>query len=245
MNNFPRISTPFWIIKICITMLGEMVGLIFCQALDNSYASLMMILISLLFLVLIKNGVFIQQRFVSYWINMLAASITGTMLFIFMDKAFELDFITNIAILIFIFSIALMFVYLLERKIITDKPLHIENNISFWLIIIFANTIGYSFSDFLIDNFSLHFSDGTMFIISLLILIVSATFFTKISRVFLFWSAFVLTQPLGTTFNDLLLEPIDKGGLGISYIDTSLALLIILIGLLLYSKKDNNIFLRE
>ena len=39
---------------------------------------------------------------------------------------------------------------------------------------------------------------------------------TNISRVFLFWAAFILTRPLGATFGDLLDKPQHSGGFDIS-----------------------------
>jgi len=39
---------------------------------------------------------------------------------------------------------------------------------------------------------------------------------TSISRTLLFWSAFILTRPLGATLGDWLDKPLDEGGLGIS-----------------------------
>ena len=36
---------------------------------------------------------------------------------------------------------------------------------------------------------------------------------TKVSRVALFWAAFILTRPLGATVGDFLDKPVSKGGL--------------------------------
>ena len=38
-------------------------------------------------------------------------------------------------------------------------------------------------------------------------------FVTRISRVALFWAAFILTRPLGATVGDFLDKPVAKGGL--------------------------------
>ena len=39
---------------------------------------------------------------------------------------------------------------------------------------------------------------------------------TNVSRVFLFWAAFILTRPLGATVGDLLDKPVHDGGLALS-----------------------------
>jgi uncharacterized membrane-anchored protein len=47
--------------------------------------------------------------------------------------------------------------------------------------------------------------------------VVAALFFwTRISRVALFWIAFILTRPLGATVGDFLDKPFNHGGLNLS-----------------------------
>ncbi len=41
-------------------------------------------------------------------------------------------------------------------------------------------------------------------------------FWTSLSRVALFWAAFILTRPLGATVGDFLDKPIENGGLALS-----------------------------
>ena len=49
-----------------------------------------------------------------------------------------------------------------------------------------------------------------------LALLAAAYFFTNISRVFLFWAAFILTRPLGASVGDFLDKPVSDGGLAFS-----------------------------
>jgi uncharacterized membrane-anchored protein len=59
---------------------------------------------------------------------------------------------------------------------------------------------------------------------AMLVLLAALYFWTNISRVFLFWAAFILTRPLGATVGDFLDKPISKGGLELSRPIASLAL---------------------
>jgi len=45
---------------------------------------------------------------------------------------------------------------------------------------------------------------------------VALYYWTKVSRVFLFWAAFILTRPLGATVGDFLDKPRAEGGLAFS-----------------------------
>ena len=49
------------------------------------------------------------------------------------------------------------------------------------------------------------------------LVVVAALYYkSKVSCVWLFWSAFILTRPLGSTVGDSLDEPLDHGGLNLS-----------------------------
>ena len=76
--------------------------------------------------------------------------------------------------------------------------------------------------------------NGALLIGSLLAVLVLAYYFTSISRVLLFWVAFVLTRPFGATFGDLLTKSTEKHGLGFGTQGSSLILFGLLVGLVLY-----------
>ena len=46
-----------------------------------------------------------------------------------------------------------------------------------------------------------------------LVIIATLYFWTAMSRVLLFWAAFILTRPLGATVGDFLDKPVADGGL--------------------------------
>lgn len=88
----------------------------------------------------------------------------------------------------------------------------------------FSNTLGTALSDYLADGSGLGFMGRAFLIGTLLVLIVLAFYFTKISHLILFWLAFVLTRPFGATFGDLLTKPLTRGGLNLGNMGSSLAL---------------------
>lgn len=70
---------------------------------------------------------------------------------------------------------------------------------------------------------------------SLLVLVVLAYYFTRIDRVVLFWIAFVLTRPFGATFGDVLTKPLERGGLNLGTIGSSIVLASILVAFIIYT----------
>ena len=87
------------------------------------------------------------------------------------------------------------------------------------------------------DDYGLGFLGGAALIGGLLSLVIIVRWTTQISRVFLFWLAFVLTRPFGATFGDFLTKPITSGGLNFGTVGSSLFLLVLLVGLIFHTSR--------
>jgi uncharacterized membrane-anchored protein len=66
------------------------------------------------------------------------------------------------------------------------------------------------------DSTGLGYEGGAMVFGVALASVAAAYYRTQISRVTLFWMAFILTRPLGATVGDLLDKPLGQGGLALS-----------------------------
>jgi uncharacterized membrane-anchored protein len=86
--------------------------------------------------------------------------------------------------------------------------------IFYWVAITFSQTLGTALGDWLSDGVG--YEHGVFVFGAALAVIALAYYMTGISRVFLFWAAFILTRPLGATVGDYLDKPIDSGGLNFS-----------------------------
>lgn len=72
----------------------------------------------------------------------------------------------------------------------------------------------------------------------LLAIVVAVHCFTKVSKVVLFWLAFVLTRPFGATLGDVLTKPADQGGLNLGTVGSSAVLALILVIFVLYMTRQ-------
>jgi uncharacterized membrane-anchored protein len=72
--------------------------------------------------------------------------------------------------------------------------------------------LGTALGDWLADT-GLGYEGGALVFASGLAALSAAYFWTDISRVLLFWAAFILTRPLGATVGDFIDKPLDQGGL--------------------------------
>ena len=102
----------------------------------------------------------------------------------------------------------------------------------YWITITFSQTLGTALGDWIADA-GLGYSGGALVFGAGLLILAALYFTTRISRVFLFWAAFILTRPLGATVGDFLDKPVAKGGLEWSRPLASAVLAVIIIGLIL------------
>jgi uncharacterized membrane-anchored protein len=70
-----------------------------------------------------------------------------------------------------------------------------------------------------------------------LVLLAIAYFRTKISHTLLFWSAFILTRPLGAALGDLLTKPVATGGFNLSRVSSSLIIAATIILCILFTRQ--------
>jgi uncharacterized membrane-anchored protein len=232
MNKLPQVTIAFWIMKICATTLGETAGDLLAQTMKVGYALSSVILLSFFFVALIIQLVSKKYHPVIYWAVILATSTAGTTMSDFMDRTMGLGYATGSLILVLLLSVTLFIWKQSEKSLSVTDIKSLKGEVFYWTAILFSNTLGTALGDFLADNSGLGFLGGALLIGSLLLLIIAAYYFTKISHIILFWLAFVLTRPFGATFGDLLTKPAAKGGLNLGTVGSSVILFAILIALL-------------
>jgi len=234
MNKLPAITLLFWATKIVATTLGETAGDLLAQTLNVGYGVSSLLFISFFGVMLI--GQLAASRYIPalYWSVILATSTAGTTMSDYMDRTLGLGYATGSAILISILLTVLGMWWLSEKSLSVSDIKTRKGELFYWTAILFSNTLGTALGDFLADDSGLGFGGGALLIGSALAVVVLAYYFTRISRVLLFWVAFVLTRPFGATFGDLLTKSTEKHGLGYGTKGASLILFGLLVGLVIY-----------
>jgi uncharacterized membrane-anchored protein len=228
MNKLPQITLAFWIMKICATTLGETAGDLFSMTLNVGYAVSSIVLISLFFVFLVFQ--LLSTRYIPalYWTVILLTSTAGTTMSDFMDRTLGLGYTLGSALLV---SLLLATLALWRWNVGSLSVTNIQSRkveAFYWIAILFSNTLGTALGDFLADDSGLGFAGGAALITGLLVLIAAAYFLTPISRVVLFWLAFILTRPFGATVGDVLTKSTDRGGLNLGTLNSSAVLFAIL-----------------
>ena len=238
MSKLPKITFYFWIMKISATTLGETAGDLLSMTLNVGYALSSLILIGFFFITLVAQLKSKKHHPFLYWAVILSTSTAGTTMSDYMDRTLGLGYVKGTLILLTILMSILVFWRLTVRdlSVVNIKTFKVE--LLYWTTILFSNTLGTALGDFLADSSGLGFGGGALLISSLIGLIVIAHFYSRVSKVLLFWAAFVLTRPFGATLGDLLTKPHAKGGLDFGTIGSSAVLAVILVVFVLHSLRN-------
>jgi len=113
-------------------------------------------------------------------------------------------------------SAALGLWYWSEGTISVDTVNTPRVEVFYWAAITFSQTLGTALGDWLADTGGLGYEGGAVVFASGLAVIAGLYFWSNVSRVTLFWTAFILTRPLGATVGDFLDKPIKQGGMALS-----------------------------
>lgn len=86
----------------------------------------------------------------------------------------------------------------------------------YWCAITFSQTLGTALGDWVADTGDIGYGSGALIFLAALAVIAALYSWTGVSKVALFWTAFILTRPLGAMVGDFLDKPVNQGGLALS-----------------------------
>lgn len=229
MNKIAPITLSFWITKICATTLGETGGDLLSMTLNIGYAVSTLILLVFFATTLILQMKADRFRPLLYWSVILSTSTAGTTMSDFMDRTLGLGYARGSVILILGLVAALSVWRYVDGSISVSKIDSRRSEGFYWVVVLLSNTLGTALGDFLIDGSGLRFIGGAALVGSSIAVVALLYETTDLSRVLLFWIAFVLTRPFGAMFGDLLTKGSEIGGLGFGTILSSAILGVILV----------------
>lgn len=230
LSKVPQVTLGFWLIKVLATTLGETGGDAVSMSMDLGY-----LVGTIIFMGLFVAAVALQIRAkefhpLLYWATIIASTTVGTTLADFADRSLGIGYLGG-SILLGILLLATLLAWYKTLGSIDVGSVHSPQAEAFyWLTIMFSQTLGTALGDWTADTAGLGYLGAAYIFGGGLLMIVAAFYFTAISRTLLFWSAFVLTRPLGAVVGDFLDKPAAQGGLEFSrYTATGVLLLVIVI----------------
>ena len=240
LTKVPAVTLGFWIIKILATTLGETggdtvtmtwLGETTPHPVPNGY-----LIGTAIFGVLLVGFVIAQIRARGfnrwlYWATIVASTTCGTTLADFADRSLGIGYPGGSLLLLACVLASLFAWHRALGTIDVNTVTGPREETFYWITITFSQTLGTALGDWIADG--LGYSGGALIFGAGLAVLALLYFTTRISRVFLFWAAFILTRPLGATVGDFLDKPLGSGGLELSRPLASLVLAVVIVALIL------------
>jgi uncharacterized membrane-anchored protein len=232
-SKVPEVTLVFWIMKIAATTLGETGGDTVTMTLNWGYLAGTAIFLSLL--VILVGLQIAARKFhpVLYWATIVASTTAGTTLADFADRSLGVGYAGGSLLLLAGLMAVLAAWYWSLGSISVATVTTPKVEAFYWAAITFSQTLGTALGDWIADS-GLGYRGGALVFAAVLLVLVAAYFWTGVSRVLLFWAAFILTRPLGATGGDFLDKPVSDGGLALSRPLATAVIGVFLIGCLLF-----------
>lgn len=234
MSKVPEVTLGFWAIKVIATTLGETGGDAVSMTLNWGYAVSSAMFIGI-FVVAVAAQIS-AKRFhaLLYWAVIIATTTAGTTMADFADRSLGIGYPGGSLMLLALLMISLGIWYWRAGSISVDTVASPRIEIFYWTAILFSQTLGTALGDWMADSNGLGYERGALVFAAGLVLVAAAYFYTNVSRTILFWSAFILTRPLGATLGDLLDKPVANGGLAFGRFYASAILAALILALIVF-----------
>src|SRR5438874_7831340 len=211
-TKVPAVTLGFWIIKVLATTLGETGGDTVSMSWGMGY-----VIASVIFASALVILVFAQIRAPRfhpflYWATIIASTTAGTTMADFADRSLGIGYPGGSVLLLACLLLSLFAWRRMLGSVNVNTVISTPAEIFYWITITFSQTLGTALGDWAADG-GLGYGGGALVFGAALAILAVLYFSTRMSHVWLFWAAFILTRPLGATVGDFLDKPIAQGGL--------------------------------
>jgi uncharacterized membrane-anchored protein len=233
-----EVSLYFWVIKIAATTLGETGGDSVSMSMHLGYLiGTGIFAVIFLLAVLSQIGARRFHPFL-YWTTIVATTTVGTTLADFADRSLGIGYAGGSSLLFALLLLSLLIWHRSLGSVSINTVSSAKAEMFYWMTIMFSQTLGTALGDWTASTAGLGYLGGAMVFAALLALVAAAYCWTSVSRVLLFWVAFVLTRPLGAVVGDFLDKPLTAGGLALSrYAASGVILAFILTSILVLPQR--------
>jgi uncharacterized membrane-anchored protein len=239
LSKVPEVTLIFWIIKIFATTLGETGGDAVSMSMNIGYLVSTGIFAALFIVAVIAQVSAKRFHPFLYWTTIIATTTVGTTLADFADRSLGIGYAGGTTLLFALLIASLFIWHRALGSVAVNTVISPKSEMFYWITIMFSQTLGTALGDWTADTAGLGYTGGAIVFSAMLAAIAAAYYLTTtFSYTLLFWSAFILTRPLGAVVGDFLDKPVSKGGLELSRYSASAALLVLMMScILIFAQK--------
>jgi uncharacterized membrane-anchored protein len=232
-TKVPEVTLIFWIIKIAATTLGETGGDTVTMTMKWGYLAGTALFLAALVALVVWQTVAKKFHPFLYWTTIVASTTFGTTMADFADRSLGIGYTGGASLLLFCLMVVLGLWYWSLGSISVNTVNTPKVEAFYWAAITFSQTLGTALGDWMADTTGLGYEGGALVFAAALVVVAAAYYKTNMSRVTLFWAAFILTRPLGATVGDFLDKPVSHGGLHLSRPIASAVIAVFIVGCIL------------
>ncbi len=232
LRRVPEVTASFWIIKVLTTAMGESTS----DYLVHRFDPVVAVAFGALGLAIALALQFSARRYVpwTYWLAVLMVAVFGTMAADVLHIKFGVPYLASTAF----FAVVLAIVFVAWRT--SEKTLSIHSvsttrrEVFYWCAVVSTFALGTAAGDMTAITLHLgYFFSGVLFAGLIAIPAVAFRLF-GLNEILAFWSAYIVTRPLGASFADWTGKSHGVGGLALGDGPVSLVLAILIVGFVSY-----------
>lgn len=234
LSKVPEVTLYFWIIKILCTTVGETAADLLNENLGLGLTNTSLIMTGLLAVTL--GFQFKALRYVPavYWLTVVLISVVGTLVSDNLTDNLGVSLTVTTPVFAVLLAISFTAWYASERTLSIHSIRTVRREVFYWLAILFTFALGTSAGDLTAEKLNLGYWVSAVIFGALIALVAVAYYGFRAGAVVAFWTAYVLTRPLGASIGDYLSQSHGDGGLGLGTVGTSTIFLAAILGLVVY-----------
>ena len=207
LSKVPQVTLYFWIIKVLCTTVGETFADFLNGKLGDNLTRTTLVMGSVLIVSLIVQFIVPEYIPAVYWVTVVLLSVVGTLITDNMVEHFNVSLTTS-TIIFTILMLASFGIWQASEKTLSIHSIHTHKREAFyWTAILFTFALGTAAGDLIAEKYNLGYGKSVVLFAGLIALIALAHWKLHMNSILAFWSAYVLTRPLGASIGDLLSQP--------------------------------------
>ncbi len=231
-SKVPAVTALFWITKVLTTAMGESTSDFLVHRMDPVIA----VCLGALGLVVALTLQFSRRVYSTwtYWLAVVMVAVFGTMAADVLHVRFAIPYPVTSTFFAIILTVIFIAWYACERTLSIHSIVTRRREVFYWATVMATFALGTAVGDLTAYTLGLgYFTSAVVF--AILIAIPGLAYrWLGLNGIAAFWSAYVLTRPLGASLADWASVPHWRGGLGFGWGPVSLVLTVIIIGMVGY-----------
>jgi uncharacterized membrane-anchored protein len=232
----PEVTMAFWAVKILTTGLGETTSDFLVRAFDPP----LVIALSGIALALALTAQWIMPAFSKwrYWLAVSLVAVFGTMVADAIHVVLGVPYLISTVV----FFGALLVVFACWWRIEGTLSIHSictrRRESFYWLAVLSTFALGTAAGDMTATTLGLGYLFSGVLFLGAFLIPLAARRWAGSGEILTFWTAYILTRPLGASFADWLGVGPERGGIGLGTGFISLALSVVAWGIVAFSTFD-------